>query len=62
MARREYMQLKFSNIPKSMVQQYNLEAKATRGGYMHVEIWRGMYGLPQSGLIAQQLLEKSLNK
>ena len=29
---------------------------------MYVEIKRGMYGLLQSGLIMQQLLEKRLNK
>ena len=53
MACSEYMHLKLSDLPKSMVQQYKLEAKATRDGYVHVEIWRGMYGLPQAGLISQ---------
>ena len=38
MACSEYMHLKLSDLPKSMVQQYKLEAKATRDGYVHVEI------------------------
>ena len=45
-----------------MVQHYNLEENTTRGGYVYVEIKQGVYGLPQAGLIAQQLLEKRLNK
>ena len=39
-----------------------MEEKTTRDGYVYVEIKQGMYGLPQAGLIAQQLLEKQLNK
>ena len=52
------MRLKLSDLPKSVVQQYNMEAKATRDGYLHMDIRRGMYDLPQAGLIVQQLLEK----
>ena len=33
MARREYMHLKLSNLPESVVQQYNLEVKSTK--YTH---------------------------
>ena len=61
MERSEYMRLKLSNLHWSVVQKYNLKAKATRGGYVHMEIQRGVYGLPQVGLITQQLLEKRLN-
>ena len=62
MERIEYMRLKLSDLPESAVQQYNLEAKATKDGYVYVKIKRGMYGLPWAGLITQQLLEKQLNK
>ena len=31
-------------------------------GYVYEDIKRGMYGLPQAVLFAQQLLEKLLNK
>ena len=56
MARCEYMHLKISDLPKSVVQQYNMEAKATRDWYVHVGIRRGVYGIPQAVLTAQHLL------
>ena len=58
MARSEYICLKLIDLPKSVVLQYNIEAKATRDGNVRVEILRGLYGLLRAGLIAQQLLEK----
>ena len=56
MARSEYMRLKLSDLPERVVQQYNLEAKATRGGYVHVDIRRGMHDLLKAGLITQKRL------
>ena len=38
MARSKYMLIKCSDLSKSVVQHYNLEAKATRYRYVHVEI------------------------
>ena len=38
MARSEYMRLKLSDLPESLAKHYNLEAKATRDGYVQVEI------------------------
>jgi hypothetical protein len=32
----------------------------TQDGYIYCEITQGMYGLPQAGIIAQELLEKRL--
>ena len=62
MARSKYMRLKLGDLPNIVVHKYKLESKATNDGYIHVEIRRGMYGLTHVGLIAQQLLEKRLNK
>ena len=62
LSRYEYMRLKLSDLPKDFLKQYNLNSKVTKDGYVYIEIRRGMYGLPQSGLLAQQLLEKRLNK
>ena len=56
MDRSKYMRLTLSNLPKSVVQHYNLVEETTRDGYVYMEIKRGMYGLPHAGLIAQQLL------
>ena len=57
----EYMRLKLTDLPNNSVQQYNLSSKVTIDGYIYKEIRRGMYGLPQAGLLAQQLWEKCLN-
>ena len=62
LARYEYMRLKMSDIPGDVIKEYNLLDKATAEGYVYVEIRKGMYGLPQAGRIAQELLEKRLAK
>ena len=58
----EYMRLRLSDMPDAIVQQYNLKEKATSDGSVYICIMRGMYGLPQSGLLAQELLEARLGK
>eukprot|EP00804_Cyclotella_cryptica_P020437 CCRYP_014425-RA/>CCRYP_014425-RA protein AED:0.04 eAED:0.02 QI:0/0/0/1/1/1/2/0/1218 len=59
MARPEYMRLKLADIPASIIDLYNLQDLA-QDGYVFVRIQKGMYGLPQAGIIAQQLLEQRL--
>ena len=53
MARYEYMRLKLCDIPEDVTNHYNLETKVKNDRYVYIEIRRGMYGLPQSGLLAQ---------
>ena len=62
MARSKYMRLKLGDLPNIVVHKYKLESKATNDGYIHVEIRRGMYGLPHADIIAQKLLKKRPNK
>ncbi len=62
MQRYEYIKLKLSDIPSEVIEEYNLRSIATDDDFVYVEIRAGMYGLPQAGLIAQELLEKRLNK
>ncbi len=62
MARLEYMQLKLSNMPDNIINQYELQSKATADGYVYVKIQKGMYRLPHAGLIAQELLINSMRK
>jgi len=62
MARYEYMQLKLADMPKDVIAHYNLDAILTPDGYIYCKIQKGMYGLPQAGIIAQQLLEKNLEE
>ena len=61
MERYKYMRLKLCDIPEDVALHYNLASKFKSDGYVYTEIRRGMYGLPQLGLLAQQLLEKRIN-
>ena len=45
----EYMQMPLKLFPDNIIQHCNLQEKALNG-YMYMEIWRGMYGLPQAGI------------
>jgi hypothetical protein len=58
----EFIQMKLSDIPDKVIEEYTLREKATKNGSIYVKAKRGMYGLPQSGLLANELLEKRLNK
>ena len=41
--------------------EYKLSNKVTFDGYVYLEIWKGMYGLLQAGLIVQDILEEQLS-
>jgi hypothetical protein len=58
----EYMRLKMTDIPEEIIKQYKLREIATPDGYVYTEITKGMYGLPQARIIAQELLEECLGK
>ena len=58
MTRYDYLKLKLSNIPDKIIKLYNLKEKATTDGSVYMEIRKGVYGLPQAGLITNELLEK----
>jgi hypothetical protein len=59
MERYEYMRLPMAILPQEIVEAYNLNDIAHNGN-TYVEIRRGMSGLPQAGVIANQLLTKRL--
>jgi hypothetical protein len=60
MVQYEYMRLKLSDMPDDVIEHYNLRAITTANGFVYCEIRKGMYGLPQAGITAQQLLEMRL--
>jgi len=60
--RPEYIRMKLAAIPQEVIDEYNLQDEATPDGYIHIAANKGMYGLPQAGLLANELLEKCLNK
>ena len=47
----EYICISLWSIPDSIIQHYNLESKI-HNGVVYVEVRNRMYGLPQSGCIA----------
>jgi hypothetical protein len=55
----EYMEMLLARFPEEIVDKYNLGALAV-DGWVHIEISKGMYGLKQAGLLANQLLQTRL--
>jgi len=53
------MRIKADLVPEEFKTQYNLHNKI-KNGFIYMEIRRGMYGLPQSGILANKLLKKHL--
>ena len=62
MARKEYLRLKLCDMTDDIIEECGLCEKAMKDGYVYVAVSKGMYGLPQSRIIAQQLLEERLGK
>jgi len=60
--RPEFIRMKLSDIPDEVIEEYKLREKASKNGSIYIRAKQGMYGLPQSGLLANELLEKRLNK
>jgi hypothetical protein len=55
----EYMRMHLSIIPEDIIVHYGLRDKVLNG-YVYIEIRKGMYGLPQAGILANKLLKKRL--
>ncbi len=60
--RPEYVKIKLSDIPEEIIVKYKLHNLANADGSVYIKANRGMYGLPQLGLIANELLEEQLEK
>ena len=59
MERYEYMRMPIDIIPQEIIDQYDL-LPLVHNGYVYIEIRKGMYGLPQAGIIANNKLRKHL--
>ena len=55
----EYMQMKLTDFPKHIIEQYDLNRKA-KNGFVYIEIRQSIYGLPQSGRLANNYLREKL--
>ncbi len=51
----EYVRIKISDIPDTFFTEYNLGGRDC-DGWIYFEIWKGCYGLPQAGILANDLL------
>ena len=61
MARPEFMRLPINLIPQEIIDKYDLNS-IVEDGWVFVRIVKGMYGLPQAGFLANELLSKRLEK
>jgi hypothetical protein len=59
--RPEYMRIPVKLVPQEIIDDYNLMPKVNNG-FVYVEINKGMYSLPQAGLLANKLLARRLAK
>jgi hypothetical protein len=55
----EYMRIPIRLIPHEIIVQYNL-LPLVSDGHVYIEVQKGMYGLPQAGILANQLLARRL--
>jgi hypothetical protein len=60
LTRFENMKMLLSRFPEEIIQKYNLNALAV-DGWVYIEIRKGMNGLKQAGLLANQLLQTRLS-
>jgi hypothetical protein len=57
----EYMRMPFDLIPPKFADAYDLHQNQ-KGGYIYMEIRKGIYGLPQAGILANKLLKERLGR
>ncbi len=57
--RPNFIQIKLTDIPDKVIKEYKLREIATKNGSIYIRSKRGMYGLPQAGLLANKLLENA---
>jgi hypothetical protein len=61
LGRFEYMVINLSSLPQETIDKYDL-IELSQDGKVYIEIQKGMYGLPQAGILANELLQHNLAK
>jgi hypothetical protein len=51
----EYRQMPLTLFPAWIIEQYDMKKHALNG-YIHLEMWRAVWGLPQAGILANKRL------
>ncbi len=62
MKRYEYFRMKLELFSQGIIDEYDLTSKVDHNGNVHCEVRQGMHGLPQAGIVAQELLKERLKK
>jgi hypothetical protein len=55
------MVINLASLPQETIENYDL-IKLSQDGKIYIEIQKGMYGLPQAGILANELLQPNLAK
>jgi hypothetical protein len=55
------MVINLASLPQEMIEKYDL-IELSQDGKVYIEIQKGMYGLPQAGILANELLQRNLTK
>jgi hypothetical protein len=61
LGRFEYMVINLATLPQELIEKYDMNELA-QNGKVYIEIQKGMYGLPQAGILANELLQRNLTK
>jgi hypothetical protein len=61
LGRFEYMVINLSSLPQETIDKYYL-IELAQDGKVYTEIQKGMYGLPQAGILANERLQRNLAK
>eukprot|EP00956_Cyclotella_meneghiniana_P027262 scaffold60751_cov36-Cyclotella_meneghiniana.AAC.6 len=62
MTRYEYVRMNLDDFPDEIIEEYKLNEIADKNGCVIAECRKCVYGLPQSGILANKYLEKRLNE
>jgi hypothetical protein len=57
----EYMVINLSSLPQETIEKYDL-IELSQDGKVYIKIQKGMYGFPQAGILANELLQRNLAK
>jgi hypothetical protein len=57
----KYMVINLLSLPQETIDKYSL-IELAQDGKVYIEIQKGMYGLPQAGILANELLQRNLAK
>jgi hypothetical protein len=61
LGRFEYMVINLVSLPQETIEKYDLNELA-QDGKVYIEIQKGMYALPQTGILSNELLQRNIAK